>query len=212
MKNIWVQYFPGDCGTFVSWFINQHSGFVGPLCELSVHSPVHNEVVCNHSTWEWRPDPHRHSIKDPDVRYAFKTYTEHNCTNADAKSPQDHLQFLNTVKNCEALASVLLTVPQAHHDRFADRLRHSFNSFDPGQTADDFYHNRISEYSQARAVHGMYLSDVPLYEIDVYELLFATNDIEYQRLCVWLDTQPLPHWKTLCNFYTQQVFDSIGPR
>ena len=136
----------------------------------------------------------------------------HDRASCAAKSPQDHLQFLNTVKNCEDLASVLLTVPQAHHDRFADRLRHSFNSFDPGQTADDFYHNRISEYSQARAVHGMYLSDVPLYEIDVYELLFAVNDIEYQRLCVWLDTQPLPHWKTLCNFYTQQVFDSIGPR
>lgn len=49
MKNIWVQYFPGDCGTFVSWFINQHRGFVGPI-ELSVHSPVYNEVVCNEST------------------------------------------------------------------------------------------------------------------------------------------------------------------
>lgn len=209
MKNIWVQYFPGDCGTFVSWFINQHRGFVGSTIGLSVHSPVHNEVVCNASTWEWQHDEHRHMIDSSSARYAFKTYTEHNCTNADNCSPQDHRLFLNTVKSCEDLASVLLTVPQQHHQRFADRLRYSFNSFDKGQTADDFYHNRLSEYSQARTVHGMHLSDVPLYEIDVYELLFETNDVEYHKLCRWLQVEPLAHWKTMCNFYTQQVFDSV---
>lgn len=211
MKNIWVQYFPGDCGTFVSWFINQHRGFVGPI-ELSVHSPVYNEVVCNESTWEWRHDSHRHLIKSHNLRYAFKTYTEHNCTNADGSPHMDYQTFLTVVGSVEDLASVLLTVPEQHHDRFADRLRHSFDSFDEGQTADDFYMNRSLEYQEARTAHNMYLSHVPLYEIDVYELLFETNDIEYQRLCRWLGVDPLPHWKMLCNFYTHQVFDSNPDR
>ena len=92
MKYVWVQYYPGDAGTFFVWFINQHCGFIENRLPLEINTPVRNEVICDPMMWEWEEhDFHndflqgtlqRHcttgKIDLDTTRICFKTYPQHN--------------------------------------------------------------------------------------------------------------------------------------
>ena len=92
MKYVWVQYYPGDAGTFFVWFINQHCGFIENRVAFEINTPVRNEVICDPMMWHWEDEDfvedflegrlQKHSVAgaiDLDTtRICFKTYPHHN--------------------------------------------------------------------------------------------------------------------------------------
>lgn len=213
MKNIWIQYHPGDCGTFISWFINQHVGFVQGKITLRVNDPVQNEVVCEESTWEWVPDTFECNLNKIDNignlhRYAFKTYTEHSSANTDDKLPHEQQHFIDTVKAVPNLATIFCIVPEEHIHLYQQRLSKCFNSYEEGQDAARFYHNRAEGYDIDIAQSKEYFPGVPHYVLNVHALMFEQCDEEYSKLTNWLGVEPNPIWKSIMDFYLYQVFNS----
>ena len=212
--NTWVQYFPGDCGTFISWFISQHQGYIGAKAQLKVHDPVPNEVVCESTTWDWRAETWEQQQQTRVENYAaeyiaFKTYTEHNCTNTDDHPDWEMQQFWDRVKSVPELNSVALWVPEQHLHQFQSRLDHCFNSYDEGDSAETYYSNRSDEYEELAQVHAEQFAPVPLHWCNVHALIFEQDVEEYHQLCEFLGVEPLDRWRTLMSFYQLQVFEIL---
>lgn len=212
--NTWVQYFPGDCGTFISWFINQHTGFLKSKAQLKLHDPVPNEVVCETVTWDWRYHSWQQFSNNrienyADENIAFKTYTEHNCTNTDDHPDWEMQKFWDTVDSVPNLNSVGLWVPPQHLHIFESRLDHCFNSYQEGDSAATYYANRSEEYEELVHVHQQRFSHVDLHMCDVHALLFDLDQEEYFKLCAFLGVAPCNHWALLTDFYVQQVFNAV---
>ena len=212
--NVWVQYFPGDCGTFISWFINQHTGFLQSKAQLKLHDPVPNEVVCESTTWDWRENTWSEHLVNRTENYdgesvAFKTYTEHCSSNVDEKTHQDHLIFINTVKQVPDLAHVLCEVPEDQLHIFERRLSHCFNSFHDDTDASTFYEGRDEDYSRQRLSTATHFAGDTVHRLNVFALLFERDATEYHKLCDALGLEPNPAWQVLCEFYTRQVFFAI---
>ena len=212
--NTWVQYFPGDCGTFVSWFISQHQGYIGAKASLKVHDPVPNEVVSDSTTWDWRAETWDQQKQTRIENWAgedvaFKTYTEHNCTNTDKHPDWEMQQFWDRVQTVPRLNSVALWVLPEHLHRFESRLSHCFESYAEGASAETYYSNRSGEYQELERVHSEHLSTIDLHWTNVYSLIFEQDLQEYQRLIEFLSTEPIEHWRTIMSFYQLQVFDSL---
>lgn len=212
--NTWVQYFPGDCGTFVSWFISQHQGYIGAKAQLKVHDPVPNEVVCESTTWDWRAETWTQQQTTRVENYAgesiaFKTYTEHNCTNADDHTPEEMQQFWNRIHSVPNLNSVGLWVPFQHLYQFQSRLDHCFNSYDEGDSAETYYENRPDEYEELAQTHAQQFADVDLHWVDVHQLIIQESAEEYADMCEFLGVPELEHWRTLISFYRLQVFQAL---
>ena len=188
--NVWVQYLPGDCGTFMSWFINQHEGFINNKVPFKINDPVPNEVIADWNQWNWDDnwdmEPNefyywwRQSALQKDAhvpilltdRVAFKCYPEHNLV----KQPEH-------------------TAEEMYKWRYTELLDEK---------------DRLNDYEIQWKHSVEQLPGVPHISIDMGELLFELNHLEYDKLIGWLGVRKNNYWETLIDFYRFQVFENYG--
>lgn len=221
---VWIQYYPGDAGTWFTWFANQHRGYLRNSVPLHINEPVCNEVICDSAMWEFGiHDWHlpNHSV--------FKTYPQHNLHDADwhrqdyesqdawfdsawGVAWEDYQLGIQRLQQLNCLKTVLLTTQTQHRPRFVSRMSATFNTFVDGVDAENSYVSRDQDYARTVELTQQHLCDTPYMQYDISTLLFGNNWIEreqqYQQLCEFLNTDPNPHWKTLVDFYVHQVFEN----
>ncbi len=237
--NVWVQYLPGDCGTFMSWFINQHEGFINNKVPFKINDPVPNEVIADWNQWNWDDnwdmEPNefyywwRQSALQKDAhvpilltdRVAFKCYPEHNLVKQPEHTDEKYAAFVERSKAIHNLGVVQLVTQLKHRDLFVDRMDACFNTFPDGQdTAEEMYKWRYTELLDEKDRLNDYeiqwkhsveqLPGVPHISIDMGELLFELNHLEYDKLIGWLGVRKNNYWETLIDFYRFQVFENYG--
>lgn len=231
--SVWIQYYPGDCGTWFSWFVNQHQGFLGNSIPLKINDPVCNEVIYDGAMWEfgihdWKQ--FREQTGSEHSRTAIKTYPQHNLHDADWHRDEyesedawfdsdwglqweDYQRGITKhMPSVPDLQTVLLTTQQEHRPRFVSRMSATFATFVDGTTAESSYRHRDWDYARTVELTQQYLPNTPYMQFDISTLLFGRNWIEreqqYRELCNFLNTEPNPHWKTLVDFYVHQVFEN----
>ena len=227
MKYVWVQYYPGDAGTFFAWFINQHQGFVRNRVPFKINDPVINEVICDPMMWEWNEMPFKtgflrgtllNEANAPfdleNTRVSFKTYPQHNLHEIDWDSddPNDSKQMLKDrikrMQEIEDLSTVQLVVENIHKEHFVKRMQAAFDTFKEGDTAESMYRHRDDDYVNTWDLSQEHLPDARHQQIDIGKLLIDNCDKEYDKLCNFLGMIQNPHWKTIMNFYRWQVFEN----
>ena len=231
MKYVWIQYYPGDCGTFFAWFVNQHQGFLRNRLPFKINDPVKNEVICDPMMWEWDLhdfvedflqgriiDDRTELFDELDVRVSFKTYPQH-CWQAEdqeqgLEDPDLFERYSRMKEISKELSSVLLVVTEKHKQHFINRMAACFDTFDQNketgetETAQDTYRNRHLDYDNTKRIFGEMFPECKLFTIDMGELLFELNEAEYAKLCKFLNMPKNPHWKILMQFYRHQVFEN----
>ena len=231
MKYVWIQYYPGDCGTFFAWFVNQHQGFLRNRLPFKINDPVKNEVICDPMMWEWKDhefvedflqgriiDDRTEQFNELDVRVSFKTYPEHCWQAQDLEEWLDddgiEQRYLQMKKISGELSSVLLFTTHKHRQRFIDRMSACFDTYPQDEltgesyTAQDMYQDRDIDYNNTKQIFQEKFPECELIPIDIGELLYELNDLEYLKLCNELNMPPNPHWKILMQFYRHQVFEN----
>ena len=237
--NVWVQYLPGDCGTFMSWFINQHEGFINNKVPFKINDPVPNEVIADWNQWNWdenqgmepnefyywwrqqalQKDAHI-PIKLTD-RVAFKCYPEHNLVKQGDLSQEKYDTLVERARAMHNLAVVQLVTSLQHRQLFVDRMDACFNTYPDGQeSAEEMYSWRYTELIPDSDVDNDYdiqwrasvekLTGVPHIQIDMGQLLFELDHEEYEKLCGFLGVARNHYWETLLDFYRFQVFENYG--
>jgi len=167
MKNVWVQYLPGDCGTFYSWFINQHRGFIANKVPFKLNDPVPNEVIADWNQWNWQDnwgmpalefhwwwrrehlDKNRDDLKFDildDDRISFKSYPEHNFVRQPEHTDEVWNTFVDRVSAIPDLAVVQLVTSANHADRFIARMQACFDTYpDDAEDASEMYEWRYDD-------------------------------------------------------------------
>ena len=238
MQYVWIQYYPGDCGTFFAWFVNQHKGFLENRLPFKINDPVKNEVICDPMMWEWRDhdfyddfitgriiDDRTEEFDEWGVRISFKTFPEH-CWQAQDDElwgeptdeyPEDHMlydRYVRMKKIRKELTTVCLVTSPKHRQHFVDRMAACFDTYpedtETGETktAEDMYAHRDQDYAYTLEFSRRKFPECNHFQIDIGELLYELNDLEYLKLCNELDLEPNPHWKILMQFYRYQVFEN----
>ena len=167
MLNVWVQYLPGDCGTYFSWFINQHRGFIANKVPFKVNDPVPNEVIADWNQWNWRDNwgmdadefylwwrqVHLCENRD-DLKFdvemtdtiSFKCYPEHNFVRQPEHSDHEYEEFIKRVRAFDQLGVVQLITSIEHKSAFVDRMQACFDTYpDDAEDAHEMYEWRYPD-------------------------------------------------------------------
>ena len=214
MKTVWIQYHPGDCGTFLSWFCNQHKHYQKTNTVLKLHDPVPNEVTSPVTEWVTSINTIQEQIDKKDLdssaNYAFKSIGHHNISSfLDSKKYQQQIKKL--IPNVFNRTVICYTTDQ-HIEIFANRMTHYFDTFENHDDAKHMYKHRLSEQQDLLKCSLEYWQPEDVHALDVGKLLLEQDPNEYQKLIDFLDTTPNPLWNTIINHYKTVIFEYTPDR
>jgi len=209
MKVYSVSYNAGTGGTWLTWFINQHSGFQNYPIEFNEQAldyTVGDDLMWHYDNTSWVDTVAQNTWNDKS-NVVYKLFPQHSWIDVDNKYPDRDIELLDSSN------TIGIIVPYVNEELKQEFVKRNVTHFDVSVersvlnldysriycTSSDPQQNQYSRYDNRYGVTT----------IDMGKLL-QCNTNEYHQLLKTIHVDELQNWKQLCAEYKQNVFN-IAP-
>lgn len=214
-------YDPGDVGTWLTWFINQHKDF--PKFDKAIRyeqegnkfGNIPSDYSCFSSDWHVTDWADNKVAKFNDVE-AFKGYKIicykilpwHNPFQVNDDELENETQEELCTRLLKDSNTKLIITPQAEisYHLFAKRLAFIRPRFTVEQCM-AAYENRVSR-SYNNTLTNM-RKHIPVHVVAIDKLILRNDEDEYNKLIEVIDVPALDNWKTFTNRYYTKIFEPL---
>ena len=221
-------YEPGDVGTWLTWFINQHNGYPKFTKKLRYEQEGNTagHIATDYSCYgaDWHVDE---SIKFADIKpnlYNDQYFKYNKESNPDynhicykilpwhnplSMNPEDCTQGLTPTETCVSLLedsntdAIIMPVVEKDYELFAKRLAFIRPRFTV-QSARDSYLNRLNRLYDNHLQQMRVFATVHTVAVD--KLIIHNDETEYNKLVNILQQPALENWKDLTTDYYNTIF------
>lgn len=212
-----VMFNAGLHGTWLTWFINQHSNFV--QSKVLIRNTI-NGIVTDYGIRDgwWhtqQEDPTDLKYEDSHKLFTFSEYIKdcQNCRKwsnpyADKvalKLFPHHIawQFKNTCGSILQECNAKITIIPYMNEVLANEISARYNIIRPNSNI-----NFIVTKELVLEQCGFIEEWTNIYLVDIGKLITKDKN-EYHKLCLAIDEKPIPQWKELCDIVLNEIYENI---
>lgn len=218
-------YEPGDAGTWLTWFINQHDNFPrfsNTLRYEQENNPlghIASDYSCWDSDWhviEWEGHGQqswtefvanvKSIYRSSYTNVCYKVLPFHNPFSISDNEVEgyDQHSFADMLVKQSNTNKIIIPIIKSDYELFAKRLAFIRPRFSV-ETARDIYKHRINRLYNNNITGTQQHADVVIINVD--QLIIHCSEEEYQKLCTAIDQPALYNWKELVQNYYKTVYE-----
>ena len=209
MKVYSVSYNAGTGGTWLTWFINQHSGFQNYPIEFNEQAldyTVGDDLMWHYDRESWVDTVAQNTWNDKS-NVVYKLFPQHSWIDVDNKYPDRDIELLDSSN------TIGIIVPYVNEELKQEFVKRNANSFDVSieRSVLNLDYSRIycTSSDSSKNHYSRYDNRYGVTTIDMGKLL-NTNSNEYHQLLKTIHVGEHPEWKSMCAEYKHNVFN-IAP-
>lgn len=216
MENYFCFYNAGLSGTWLAWFVNQHSNFAQFEYEELDTDGIITDLCCDGATWCFMKDPEDDAGDEPMtfdeyvIEWSDEYSTNLNATKRCVKVLPDHDLSQDFSKDMhdvvlDKVDKIIMPVMSPNSDMvecYANRLvlmwEQDYNKYmDIISDLYKMYHGNLYDWY-----------DKPIHFVQIDKLLKCDENV-YNSLCQFIDEEPLPNWKELVTDYKNKFIEKF---
>lgn len=215
-------YKPGWIGTWIMWFINQHSTF--PQYEIVTNNgdreddSFPTDYICKGGSWFWGDgqsftdsstnQTERNRVINKSVtNRCYKTFPDHHFTD-EQENVQDFIDSIDFDYNV-----IIANVTNARHLEILARRFTDIIELDEDEDAPR-YESVLAENindSNRINIEKNYYTKIEhkansIYYVDVGKILFDKDNTEYSKLLDYINEKPIDNWEKMADEAIEIVF------